>query len=117
MESRNPPLPSSLDHRKRQRFAVDLSLKWRTGHCEFFASRARNISSHGMAITIAGAAPTLGAVIEVIVDWPVLLDDTMGLQLWILGTVVRCGANEFAVRYRRHEIKTKGVRALTGRQA
>jgi hypothetical protein len=93
---------------------MDLSLKWSTGYGNFFASRARNISSNGVAITIACAAPKLGAGIEVIVDWPVLLDDTMGLQLCILGTVVRCGADEFAVRYERYEIKTTGVRAQRG---
>jgi hypothetical protein len=110
MTFRDPALPSSTERRARERFPVELPLKWRAGHTEFVASRTRNMSSTGLAIRIAGAAPRVGSKIEVVVDWPALLDGTVGLLLWISGKVVRCSAGEFAVNYQRHEIRTKGAR-------
>jgi hypothetical protein len=113
MTLRDSPLPSFTDRRARQRFAVVLPLKWRAGHGDFIASRTRNMSSTGLAIAIAGAAPKAGTEIEVVVAWPVLFDRTIGLQLWIWGKVVRSSAGEFAVKYRQYEIRTKGSRGQT----
>jgi hypothetical protein len=111
MTSRNPPLPCSEDRRYRQRFTIQLPLKWRTADHDFVTGRTRNMSRYGLSIGVTGGSPKVGAMVDVVVDWPVRLNGMIGLQLWISGKVVRSSAREFAVRYQGYAIKTNAVRA------
>ena len=62
-----------------------------------------------------------GSRIEAIVEWPVLLDGTIHLQLVAVGRVVRSWMSGFAISLGRHEFRTMkrepgSVAADTGRR-
>ncbi len=63
-----------------------------------------NLSSSGALIT-SQQAISLGAQIELFVDWPILLDGTTPLQLVAGGRVVRADANFFALSFERYELR------------
>ena len=46
--------------------------------------------------------------VKLFIDWPVLLDGAVGLQLTIEGRVVRSGDNEVCLRIERHGFRTRG---------
>ena len=50
-----------------------------------------------------------GMIIEVAIDWPVLLDGRVQLQLMVTGVVVWSCGMETALRIQRHDFRTRGM--------
>jgi hypothetical protein len=50
---------------------------------------------------------TLGAEVEMTLEWPFLLDGRIPLQLFATGRVVRRGASGFGATIDRHEFRTR----------
>jgi hypothetical protein len=99
-----------VDRRLTQRFPLHLDVRYRT----ISEHRARsgngwtvNMSSGGILIAAADA-PTLGTLIRASMDWPILLDATVPLQIVITGKVTRSDPSGFALavqQYRFHTMK------------
>ena len=48
----------------------------------------------------------VGALVEMSIDWPSMLDGTIPLQLVAVGRVLRRGVAHFAASFHRHEFRT-----------
>ena len=83
-------LPFSAERRSRRRFPLALAAEYRLlGDDERHGSgRIRNISSSGVFIELADRYPFSG-FIELVVNWPCLLDGACPLKLVLKGRVVR----------------------------
>lgn len=70
-----------------------------------------NMSSSGVLFQTAEFLPR-GVTIELYIAWPTKLNDTVALNLYVMGRVVRMQGNYSAVRIRRSEFRVRGKRAL-----
>ncbi len=68
--------------------------------------RTRNISRHGVLFETNDTLPPPTAEVEVLIQWPFLLDGVCPLRLVIRGRVVRIEAKAVVVRIQRHEFRT-----------
>lgn len=68
-----------------------------------------DISSSGMLFTAQHRLP-VGQMVEVAVNWPVLLDGVCGLKLVAAGVVIRANEEAVAVRISRYEFRTRATR-------
>ena len=66
-----------------------------------------DLSSSGLSFT-ADRPLLTGQKLEVAIDWPVLLDGSLRLQLVMSGVVVRTSGTTTALKIQRHEFKTRG---------
>ena len=66
-----------------------------------------DLSSSGLRFTADRPLPA-GQELEVAIDWPVLLDGSVRLQLVMSGVVVRTSGTTTALKAQRHEFKTRG---------
>jgi hypothetical protein len=64
------------------------------------------MSSSGLSFT-ADTPLSIGQRLHMSIDWPVLLDGGVQLQLVASGVVVRSGGAVIAMRIERHEFKTR----------
>jgi PilZ domain len=65
-----------------------------------------DISSSGLRFATPGPLEP-GRKLGVAIDWPVLLDGRVQLQLILAGTVVCSTGTETAIRIQRHEFRTR----------
>ena len=99
-----------VDRRLTQRFPLHLDVRYRTiseGRARSGTGWTVNISSGGILIAAADS-PTLGTLIRASVDWPILLDARVPLQIVITGKVTRSDPSGFALaaqQYRFHTMK------------
>jgi hypothetical protein len=68
--------------------------------------RTVDISSIGVAFEAAGKFKP-GALVQLSISWPVLLDETCKMQLMIVGRVVRTGNQDVACTIDRYEFRTQ----------
>jgi hypothetical protein len=73
------------------------------------SGRTIDMSSSGLRFTADRSLAT-GQRLDVSIDWPVLLDGGVQLQLIVSGMIVRSTGTETAVRIERHEFRTRRVR-------
>lgn len=99
----------AFERRSRQRFPLALAVEYR-----LVGQGARsgwgwtsNISSRGVLFEIVEQEPCAG-LIEVIVNWPYVLDGVCALKLVMKGRVVRIGGRSVAVESTQHEFRTAG---------
>jgi len=81
------------------------------GIAEAGAGRSLNISSGGIWFS-TGNRLTSGALVEVLMDWPVALNGSCPMQLAIYGRVIRGDGRGAAVSIDRYEFRTRGPRTL-----
>jgi hypothetical protein len=67
-----------------------------------------DMSSSGLRFAAPGPLET-GRPLAVAIDWPVLLDGRVQLQLILAGTVVRSTGTETAMRIQRREFRTRSA--------
>ena len=67
-----------------------------------------DVSRSGLRFATSGPLET-GRKLAVTIDWPVLLDERVQLQLILAGTVVWSTATETAMRIQRHEFRTRSA--------
>jgi hypothetical protein len=70
--------------------------------------RTIDISSSGLHLAVPGLLEREERL-EIAIDWPVLLDGRVQLQLIVAGTVVWSSGTETAMRILRHEFRTRSV--------
>ena len=70
------------------------------------SGRTIDMSSSGLSFT-ANTPLSIGQTLGVSIDWPVLLDGGVQLQIAALGVVVRTNAAVTAIRIERHDFRTR----------
>ena len=102
-----------LDKRSHQRYPITLELEYKVlhrGRVECLGSgRTLNISSGGVLIDVADMVRR-GRFIELVVNWPFLLEGVCPLKLVVRGRIVRTEGRAVAIKARHHEFRTAGVR-------
>ena len=101
------------ERRAKMRFPLDLPVRYRTvggGRPRSGEGRVLNVSSCGILI-LRRHQLSVGVHVELRVEWPLLLDGRIGLQLVARGKVVRCGKAHFAVEFQKHQFRTASVKS------
>jgi hypothetical protein len=95
------------ERRSRFRYPLDLTVRFRANGAESPFSAVgvvMNMSSGG--ILVASQCPlTAGAVVEMRIEWPALLEGRIPLQLVAIGRVLRNETSTFAATFERHEFR------------
>ena len=86
---------------------VGYALMGRREQRETGSGQTIDLSSSGLSFT-AGRPLLTGQKLKVAIDWPVLLDGGVQLQLVMSGVVVRTSGTTTALNIQRHEFKTRG---------
>jgi hypothetical protein len=105
------PKVASPDRRAGTRFPLAIEVRYALLGCreqrKTGSGQMIDLSSSGLSFT-ADRPLLTGQKIEVAIDWPVLLDGGVRLQLVMWGVVVRTSATTAALKIQRHEFKTRG---------
>ena len=108
------PLPISMERRSRVRFPLNLKVSFRAPGGSYPLAgngSVADISSGGVLIA-CDREISVGTRIELSVEWPVLLDGRVPLQLAAVGTVIRSEVVRFAVELEQYYFRTAGGRDL-----
>ena len=99
----------SLERRSRQRFPIALAVEYKVlGRSDRSGSGwTRNISSRGVLFEAAEGEPLAGTI-ELMVNWPCVLDNACALKLVMKGRVVRMEGRGIAIESIEHEFRTAG---------
>jgi hypothetical protein len=104
----DPPWSAGSERRIKFRYPLDLTVRYRCCSVEpllFGEGLAVNISSGGVLVA-SQHQMSVGALVELSIEWPLLLDGRIPLQLMAFGRVLRSGDCHFAASVERHEFRT-----------
>jgi len=110
------------ERRDSNRYPLTLEVRYAVSGCPTpvptGSGRAIDVSSTGLSFTAERPLAT-GQVLDVSIDWPVLLDGCVQLQLMLSGVVVRTKGTTAALRIHRHEFRTRSLapKAVPPRQS
>ena len=108
--------PHHVDQRLNRRYPIALEIEYkllRKGRVERLGlGRTLNVSSGGVLFEANESLPA-GSSIEILMQWPFLLEGVCPLKLVIHGSVVRSDSKRIAVRTKQHEFRTAGARSST----
>jgi PilZ domain len=99
--------PIQEERRLKCRYPLDLKLRFRCcadGSHFSGAGRAVNLSSGGVLVA-SNHAVSVGELVEMSIEWPLLLHDRVPLQLFAVGRVLRREISHFAASFERHEFR------------
>jgi hypothetical protein len=100
----------SSDSRSSVRVPMDLEVRYsvvrRRRSVENGSGRTIDISSSGLSFT-ADRPLSIGQTLDVSIDWPVLLEGGVQLQIVASGVVVRTNGAVTAIRIERHGFRTR----------
>ena len=104
------------ERRAKRRFRLELDVGYKIltagqGTAETGKGRTQNISSGGIWFTTERPLAA-GALIELAMDWPVLLNDACPMKLMIYGTVIRSNDQGAAALIERYDFRTRASRTL-----
>jgi len=106
------PKNASAERRASTRFHLALDVRYavagRRAPVELGSGRTIDLSSSGLSFT-ADRPLLTGQKLDISLDWPILLDGGVKLQLIMLGVVVRSNGTATALEIRRHEFRTRRV--------
>ncbi len=106
------------EQRSHQRYPIELEVEYRLltkGQCELIGSgKTRNISSGGVLFEALGSRPATGPI-ELLLNWPFLLEGVCPLKLVMKGRIVRSDMRGIAIQSNYHEFRTAGSRKAKGR--
>ena len=101
------------ERRASVRFPLTLDVRFsvsrRRAPVETGSGQLVDLSSSGLRFAAQGPLE-LGLKLDVAIDWPVLLDGRVQLQLMVTGVVVRSSGTESALRIHWHDFRTRSVR-------
>jgi hypothetical protein len=112
--------PNLEERRSKSRYSLDLGIRFRTvGGRPLFsgAGHTINISSGGVLLVSKDVMSKndmrVGSCVEMRINWPLLLDDRVPLQLLGVGRVLRRGESHFAATFERYEFRTLKSKSLS----
>ena len=118
MEDEDFGIVPNHNRRSKQRFTIAAELRFKVYENNRVVSaglgRTVDISSIGVAFHMSGWARK-GARVELLIRWPVLLDENCGMQLFVAGKVVRTFPDSAACSIDRYEFRTMGRTMQPGR--
>ena len=97
------------DRRAKVRDPIKLRVRYRTLGRSPIAGvgESINLSSQGIFVVAPHQQkPSVGARLEAIVEWPIMLNGSSLLELVTLGTVQRTAADGFAASFGKHKFRT-----------
>jgi len=94
------------ERRRFRRFSVALELRYKTDSGIAGSGVSVNISSGGLLFR-CGATLKVGGLIEVELEWPLLLDKQRPLLLKVYGIIVRSDADGTAMAISKHEFRPR----------
>ena len=101
------------ERRASVRFPLTLDVRYSVSHrrapVETGSGQLIDLSSSGLRFAAQGPLRP-GLRLDVAIDWPVLLDGRIQLQLIVTGLVVWSSGTESALRILRHDFRTRSVR-------
>ena len=100
--------PALAERRFKFRYTLDLSVRFRSsvaGSVICGDGLAVNVSSGGVLVACHHEI-SVGALMELSIEWPFLLDGRTPIQLIARCRVLRRGAYHFAAKFERHEFHT-----------
>jgi PilZ domain len=107
----NWPVPA--ERRSKVRYPLDLSVRFRSfpkGSLVFDVGRTVDVSSGGVLVVsqrvVSPEEIGVGALVEMSIEWPPLLDGRIAMQLFAIGRVVRRRPFDFAASFERYEFRT-----------
>jgi hypothetical protein len=99
----------SNDRRSKHRFEMRQELRYKVLQRDRIVAtgvgQTLNISSRGVAVEAPGLKA--GSLVELAINWPVLLDETCRMRLIIFGRVVRADKNVTACTIDKYEFRTQ----------
>jgi hypothetical protein len=99
---------ATIERRSKARYPVKLTVRYRTvGRHQTVngVGQTLNMSSGGLLVS-AQHEVSAGLRLEVNVEWPLLLNGNVPLQLVAYGKVVRCGGSMFAIAFAQYQFRT-----------
>lgn len=108
-----------VERRTRARYPVQLPARYRgvnRGKRIEGVGLTVNISSRGLLITCQHQLQ-LGTRLEVLINWPSLLESTIPLQLVATGRVIRSEGSSVALEFGQYEFRTMKTKPLQRPQA
>lgn len=109
------------DPRLHPRYPITLDLKYkllRGRRVEHIGcGRTLNISSGGILfeaddIVEGKNGPNANGLVELVMDWPLLLEKACALKLVVRGRIVRQDTRRLALRIEQHEFRTAALKSL-----
>lgn len=100
--------PTRAERRFKLRYPLDLCVRFRCSSVGSVGSGeglAVNVSSGGVMVASQHELK-VGALVNMSIEWPLLLDGRTPLQLIAVGRVLRRGAHHFAAKFERYEFHT-----------
>ena len=105
-DSRN----SEHERRSHHRYPVDLGIRCRALRTDrVVLGKICDISSGGVSFS-ASEILAPGTLVELAIDWPVLLDGACRLQLKGWGRIVRSDEHGISIEFERYEFCTRSTR-------
>jgi hypothetical protein len=101
-------LPVPAERRVKYRYALDLRVRFRSASAESSfsgAGQVLNMSSGGILVA-SKYQITVGALVEMRIEWPSLLNGKVSLQLFAVGRILRREKSGFAATFERHQFRT-----------
>jgi hypothetical protein len=102
------------DQRAHRRYPISLSVDYkllRKGRVDRTGSgETLNVSSGGACFRCTESLPA-GGSIELVMNWPFLLEGVCPLKLVMRGRIVRSDGERIAIQAQQHEFRTAGSRA------
>jgi PilZ domain len=104
---------ADVERRASTRYPVVLEIQYTTlgdtGPVRLGTGTIIDLSSSGLSFS-TDTPLLIGQRIKAYIDWPVMLNGNVKLQLEILGVVVRTAGTKIAVQIERHDFRTRSVR-------
>jgi PilZ domain len=95
------------ERRSRSRYPLDLVVRFRAhGEGSPFSATGVVINMSSGGILVASERPYMaGALVDMSVEWPALLEGRIPLQFFAIGRVLRSETSTFAAAFQRHEFR------------
>jgi c-di-GMP-binding flagellar brake protein YcgR len=104
------PKEPGADRRASVRYPLTLDVRYavsrRQAPVETGVGQLIDLSSSGLRFVAQGPLEP-GLKLDIAIDWPVLLDERVHLQLTATGVVVRSRGTEVALQIQSHDFKTR----------
>ena len=113
------PLPQPLkERRSKWRYPVKVPLEYRAvlsnGAVTFGTGTVLNMSSRGVLFHTADVLPS-GLAVELWIVWPTKLDDTITLELYVVGKTIRTDGAGTVIKISKTEFRIRGSRTMKAR--